>query len=214
MVKKTFNIKDYVVYPSHGVGQIKEITSQEIVGQKIEFFIIYFEKEKMQLSVPVSRAEKIGLRQLCNEEDIEKAFDIISEKAQTSRGIMWSRRAQEYERKINSGDIFAVAEVIRDLHRNVKNPDRSYSERMIYEAAFNRFVSEASLIMKQETSFFEEEFYKMLKIEDVVDITEINKFDDIDGFEEEARPGSETSEEEEEEEEEEDDDDEADLIAA
>jgi CarD family transcriptional regulator len=196
MAKKTFQIKDHVVYPSHGVGQIKEINTQAIAGQSIEFFIIYFEKEKMQLSVPVARAEKIGLRKLCTEHDIEKAFDIISEKAQTSRGIMWSRRAQEYERKINSGDIFSVAEVIRDLHRNVKNPDRSYSERMIYEAAFNRFVSEASLIKKQDINLFEEEFYKMLKIDDVIDISELNHFDDIDGFDEEANSSSDEDEDE------------------
>ena len=199
MAKKTFLIKDHVVYPSHGVGQITEINTQTIAGQNIEFFIIYFDKEKMQLSVPVARAEKIGLRKLCSENDVEKAFDIISEKAQTSRGIMWSRRAQEYERKINSGDIFSVAEVIRDLHRNVKNPDRSYSERMIYEAAFNRFVSEASLIKKQEISVFEEEFYKMLKIDDVIDISELNHFDEIDGFDEEANSSSEDDEDEDEE---------------
>ncbi|MBL6785329.1 MAG: CarD family transcriptional regulator [Rickettsiales bacterium] len=204
MTKKSFSINDYVVYPSHGVGQITAINNQDIVGQKVEFYIIHFEKEKMQLSVPVARAEKIGLRQLCSERDVEKSFDIISEKAQTSRGIMWSRRAQEYERKINSGDIFSVAEVIRDLHRNVKNPDRSYSERMIYEAAFNRFVSEASLIKKQDITVFEEEFYKMLKIDDVIEMDDLNQFDEIDNFDEESNNNSEDD----------DDDDDDDLIAA
>ena len=174
MTKNTFNINDFVVYPTHGVGKITDINSQVLAERNIEFYSIFFERENMKLSVPIARADKIGLRALCCEADIEKAFDIISEKAQTSRGIMWSRRAQEYERKINSGDIFALAEVIRDLHRNVKNPDRSYSERMIYESAFNRFVSEATIIKQQDRELFEEDFYKMLKIEDVDLLEEID----------------------------------------
>lgn len=167
MATKEFKVGQHVVYPTHGVGKILDLIEQKIGNHQLEFYKIEFPKDKMHLSVPINRAKKIGLRSLCEAESIQTSLDIISEKAQTTRGIMWSRRAQEYERKINSGDILAVSEVIRDLHRNVKNPDRSYSERMIYENAFHRFVSEAAIVTNQEQEEFEEEFYKMLKIDEL-----------------------------------------------
>lgn len=140
---KTFNVGQYVVYPAHGVGQIKGIESQEIGGIKLDVFVIYFEKDKMTLRVPVNRAEKAGLRKLSNEGDLDRAFDTLKGKAKTARG-MWSRRAQEYETKINSGSIVSIAEVVRDLHKNIDQPDRSYSERMIYESALNRLTHEVA----------------------------------------------------------------------
>jgi CarD family transcriptional regulator len=178
MSKKTFKKGDFVVYPSHGVGKIASISSQEIGGFSLELYNISFEKEKMTLSVPVSKAEKIGLRPLCSSDAIDEALDIINEAAQTSKGIMWSRRAQEYERKINSGDILSVAEVIRDLHRNVNNPDRSYSERLIYESAYNRFIHEVCCVKKISLEDFEEEFKSMLKIDELS--IEDDDFDDDD----------------------------------
>jgi len=179
MTQKTFKKGDFVVYPSHGVGKITEVTAQAVGDLTLEFYQINFEKEKMNLSVPVSRANKIGLRHLCSPELIDQSLDIVSEAAQTSRGIMWSRRAQEYEKKINSGDILAIAEVIRDLHRNVKNPDRSYSERLIYESAYNRFVNEVCHVRKVSVEKFEEEFSNMLKIDEIKGDDE-EDFDDDD----------------------------------
>lgn len=179
MKNKTFKKGDLVVYPSHGVGKITDLTSQEVAGTIIEFYHTKFDKDKMTLNVPVARAAKIGLRHLCEPNLIDQALDIIGEAAQTSRGIMWSRRAQEYEKKINSGDILAIAEVIRDLHRNVKNPDRSYSERLIYESAYNRFVDEVSHVKKISSEKFEEEFNQILKI-DEIKTDEDEDFDDDD----------------------------------
>ena len=176
MSEKNFTIGEFVVYPSHGIGKISAIKHQNIGSNAIEFYHISFEKEKMNLSVPVSRANKIGLRSLCTIESIEQSLHIINEAAQTSRGIMWSRRAQEYERKINSGNILSIAEVIRDLHKNVKNPDRSYSERLIYESAYNRFVSEVCLVKNIDEETFHNEFNSMLKIDDI----NINDDDDFD----------------------------------
>lgn len=179
MSTKEFKIGQYVVYPTHGVGKILDLIDHKIGNHHLEFYKIEFPKDKMNLSVPINRAQKIGLRALCDQETINAALEIIADKAQTTRGIMWSRRAQEYERKINSGNILAVSEVIRDLHRNVKNPDRSYSERMIYENAFYRFVSEAAIVTNQEQEEFENEFYKILKIDDI-EISNENDLEDED----------------------------------
>ncbi|MDG1287783.1 MAG: CarD family transcriptional regulator [Rickettsiales bacterium] len=142
--KKTateFNIGDYVVYPTHGVGKIMGEDTQEVSGMTLRLFVISFEKDKMTLRVPVARAHTAGLRGISNMTQIEKAFRTLQGRAKTSRG-MWSRRAQEYESKINSGSLISVAEVVRDLHKNVDQSERSYSERMIYESAFSRIVGE------------------------------------------------------------------------
>ena len=176
MTQKNFKKGDFVVYPSHGVGKITDVMSQALGGTNLEFYQISFEKDKMNLSVPVARSSKVGLRRLCSPELVNQSLDIVSETAQASRGIMWSRRAQEYEKKINSGDILAIAEVIRDLHRNVKNPDRSYSERLIYESAYNRFVTEVCLVKNIDEETFHNEFNSMLKIDDI----NINDDDDFD----------------------------------
>lgn len=140
---KPYQAGQYVVYPAHGVGRIEAIESQEIGGIKLEVYVIYFEKEKMTLRVPVNRAEKAGLRALSTGGDLTKAFQTLQGKAKVARG-MWSRRAQEYETKINSGDIVSIAEVVRDLHKNIDQPDRSYSERMIYESALTRLTNEVA----------------------------------------------------------------------
>jgi len=185
MSQINFKKGDFVVYPSHGVGKISDLTSQKVGELTLEFYQIFFEKDKMTLSVPASRANKIGLRHLCSPDLIEQSLEIISETAQTSRGIMWSRRAQEYERKINSGNILFIAEVIRDLHRNVKNPDRSYSERLIYECAYDRFVLEVCHVKNTTLEKFKEEFNNILKVDDV-SVEEDDDFDDDDDIDSES----------------------------
>ncbi len=136
-----------VVYPSHGVGTIMGIESQPVAGMEIRTYVIEFQKEKMILRVPVARAEKSGLRNLSDETDLQKVNKTLLQRPKSSRG-MWSRRAKEYETKINSGNIVSVAEVVRDLHKNVDDPDRSYSERIIYENALERLSREISAIKK------------------------------------------------------------------
>ena len=148
--KATFKVNDYVVYPTHGVGEITQIETQEIADQKLELFVINFEKDKMVLRVPVTSAERHGLRSISCDGDMKKALGTLKGRARTSRG-MWSRRAQEYEAKINSGNIVAIAEVVRDLHKNVDQSERSYSERMIYETAMNRLVGEVAASEKIES---------------------------------------------------------------
>ena len=141
----SFNVGDRVVYPSHGVGIITAEEFQEIGGQGIKVFVIALGKDNMTLRIPTKRAEAVGLRPLCTKDYLEKVFSILQSRPKTSKG-MWSRRAQEYETKINSGDIASIAEVVRDLHKNVDDPDRSYSERVIYESALNRLSGEYAAI--------------------------------------------------------------------
>ena len=145
MLKKAeFAVGERVVYPSHGVGEIVDIESQSIADTKLEVYVIDFPKEKMTLRVPVSRAKAAGLRTLVNKKDITNVYVILQGKPRRGNK-MWSRRAQEYETKINSGDISSVAEVVRDLYKNVDS-DRSYSERTIYQAALNRLASEIAVL--------------------------------------------------------------------
>lgn len=141
----TFQVNDHVVYPAHGVGTITAQETQTIGGMELQVFVISFLKEKMTLRVPVRRASAAGLRQLSTHDEVEKVLSILQGRAKTGRG-MWSRRAQEYEGKINSGNIISIAEVVRDLHRNVDDPDRSYSERVIYESALGRLVGEFAMV--------------------------------------------------------------------
>lgn len=140
-----FKVGSKVVYPSHGVGQIVSEDVQQIAGQDFSMFVIDFPKEKMTLRVPVNRAAASGLRVLSNDNDVKRAMSILKSRAKQGRG-MWSRRAQEYEGKINSGDIINIAEVVRDLHKNVDDPDRSYSERVIYESALGRLAGEYAAV--------------------------------------------------------------------
>jgi len=144
--KKTeFRPDDYVVYPAHGVGQIMSIEQQEIAGIALELFVISFEKDKMTLRVPTDKATEIGMRSLSTPDVISKAMVTLKGKAKVKKA-MWSRRAQEYEQKINSGDIIAIAEVVRDLHRNDEQREQSYSERQLYEAALERLTREVAAV--------------------------------------------------------------------
>ncbi len=140
----SFKIGDSVVYPSHGVGQITAEEIQVVAGVEISLYVISFTKDKMILRVPKSRAVKTGLRHISSTSDLDSAISVLKGKAKISKG-MWSKRAQEYESKINSGSIISIAEVLRDLHRNVEDPDRSYSEKVIYDLALDRLVNEYSM---------------------------------------------------------------------
>ncbi len=140
-----FNVGDLVVYPAHGVGEIIGEENQLIGGMEIKVYIISLIREKMILRVPVRRAKAVGLRPLSSVDTFREVFDIFQAKARTSKG-MWSKRAQEYETKINSGNIASLAEVVRDLYKNCDDPDRSYSERVIFEAALNRLAGEYAAI--------------------------------------------------------------------
>ena len=151
----TFTVNDYVVYPAHGVGMIVGEETQTIGGMELQVFVISFIKEKMILRVPVKRAAAAGLRNLSTKEDVDKVISILQGRAKLGRG-MWSRRAQEYEGKINSGNIISIAEVVRDLHRNVDDPDRSYSERVIYESALGRLAGEFAVVESIDTKQAEE----------------------------------------------------------
>jgi CarD family transcriptional regulator len=145
MSSAEFRIGGKVVYPAHGVGQIVDQETQQVAGVDLSVYVISFEKDKMTLRVPVKRAGASGLRVLSNDNDVQKAIQTLKGRAKPGRG-MWSRRAQEYEGKINSGNIVSIAEVVRDLHKNVDDPDRSYSERVIYESALNRLAGEFAAV--------------------------------------------------------------------
>lgn len=143
--KSEFSPNDYVVYPAHGVGQIVSIEEQEIAGISLELFVISFEKDKMTLRVPTNKAVEIGMRSLSSPDVVSQAMKTLKGKAKVKRA-MWSRRAQEYEQKINSGDLIAIAEVVRDLHRTDDQREQSYSERQLYEAALERLTREVAAV--------------------------------------------------------------------
>ena len=143
--KLEFRPNDYVVYPAHGVGQIISIEEQEVAGYALELFVISFEKDKMTLRVPTNKATESGLRSLSSPDVISQAMKTLKGKAKVKRA-MWSRRAQEYEQKINSGDLISIAEVVRDLHRTDDQREQSYSERQLYEAALERLTREVAAV--------------------------------------------------------------------
>ena len=144
--KKTdFRPNEFVVYPAHGVGQIVSIEEQEVAGMTLELFVVSFEKDKMTLRVPTNKATEIGMRSLSSPDVVAKAMTTLKGKAKVKRA-MWSRRAQEYEQKINSGDLIAIAEVVRDLHRTDDQREQSYSERQLYEAALERLTREVGAV--------------------------------------------------------------------
>ena len=142
-----FRVNEFIVYPAHGVGQIIDIADQEIAGMSLELFVVNFEKEKMVLRVPLDKAKQVGMRKLADDEVMEGAMKTLRGRARIKR-TMWSRRAQEYEAKINSGDLIAIAEVVRDLFRNENQPEQSYSERQLYEAALERMAREVATVNK------------------------------------------------------------------
>ena len=143
--KLVFAEGDHVVYPSHGVGKILKIESQEISGYKLSVYVVHFDKDRMTLRVPVGKASGSGLRRLSTQGEMETALTKLRGRSKAKR-TMWSRRAQEYEAKINSGDPASIAEVVRDLYRNAGQPDQSYSERQIYQAALDRLVRELAAV--------------------------------------------------------------------
>lgn len=147
--KQTFKVNDHVVYPAHGVGRIVGIEKQMIAGIANELFVLDFEQEKLKLKVPTAKAISSGMRALSDELLIKKAIDVLKGRARIKR-TMWSRRAQEYEAKINSGDIIAVAEVVRDLYRATDQPEQSYSERQLFEAALDRLAREVAAVRKSD----------------------------------------------------------------
>jgi CarD family transcriptional regulator len=142
-----FKTNEWIVYPAHGVGRIVGIEEQEIAGMSLELFVITFEKDKMTLRVPTGKSASVGMRKLADEGVVKRAMETLKGRARIKR-TMWSRRAQEYEAKINSGDLVAIAEVVRDLYRSESQPEQSYSERQLYEAALDRMAREIAAVEK------------------------------------------------------------------
>lgn len=154
----TFNSGEYVVYPTHGVGKVTNIAKQNIAGSELELLVVNFDKDKMTLRVPMTKLNKVGLRKIADDTTMKEALATLKGKPRVKK-IMWSRRAQEYENKINSGNPVAVAEVIRDLYRNENLAEQSYSERQIYEHALERLASEVAVY---DNSSIEEASKKLL----------------------------------------------------
>ncbi len=159
---ETYVAGDYVVYPTHGVGIVQRIAVEEIAGHRLELIHITFEENRMTLRVPVAKARSAGLRKLASRKGFDEAMAVLRGKARIKR-TMWSRRAQEYEAKINSGDPVAIAEVVRDLHRNAAQPDQSFSERQIYEAAMDRLAAELAAIDRTDKATAAQKLADFLK---------------------------------------------------
>ena len=145
--RSEFRANDFVVYPAHGVGKIVSIEEREVAGVALEMFVISFEQDKMTLRVPTAKVASTGMRTLSSPDVVGKALDVLKGRARVKRA-MWSRRAMEYEAKINSGDLIAIAEVVRDLFRAESQPEQSYSERQLFEAAFERLTREVAAVEK------------------------------------------------------------------
>jgi CarD family transcriptional regulator len=145
--KHGFKLNEFIVYPAHGVGQIIGMETQEVAGFSLELFVVSFIKDKMILKVPMSKIASVGMRKLAETGVVDKALATLSGRARIKR-TMWSRRAQEYEAKINSGDLVTIAEVVRDLYRSETQPEQSYSERQLYEAALDRMARELAAVRK------------------------------------------------------------------
>ena len=173
--KLSFKVNELIVYPAHGVGKVVQIEEQEIAGARLELYIIDFEKEKLRLKVPTNKSEQKGMRKLADKPLIEQAMKVLKGRARIKR-TMWSRRAQEYEAKINSGDIIAVAEVVRDLYRSERQPEQSYSERQLFEQALERMAREIAAVkkidddmaIKEVETFLAKNAHRNVKAEDAV----------------------------------------------
>jgi CarD family transcriptional regulator len=171
--KLPFKVSELIVYPAHGVGRIVQIEEQEIAGAKLELYIIDFDKEKLRLKVPTGKSEQKGMRKLADKALIDHAMRVLKGRARVKR-TMWSRRAQEYEAKINSGDLIAVAEVVRDLYRSEKQPEQSYSERQLFEQALERMAREIAAVkridddvaVKEVEAFLEKNAHRNIKAEE------------------------------------------------
>lgn len=150
-VLNPFSSGEYVVYPAHGVGKVSDVTKQNIAGSELELIVVNFAKDKMTLRIPMAKAETTGLRKISNADTMNEALTTLKGKAKVKK-VMWSRRAQEYENKINSGSPVAIAEVVRDLHRNENLAEQSYSERQIYEQALDRLANEYAVFENISTA--------------------------------------------------------------
>ena len=142
-----FKPGDHIVYPAHGVGRVMGVEKQPVAGIDLDVFVISFEQDKMTLRVPTTKAKSCGMRPLASGEVVNQALKTLQGRARIKR-TMWSRRAQEYEAKINSGDLVQIAEVVRDLHRATDQPEQSYSERQLYESALDRMARELAAVEK------------------------------------------------------------------
>ena len=148
-IKLQYSVGDFIVYPSHGVGEITDIQTFEIAEEKLEMYNVIFDKEKMTLKIPTIKAKEIGIRKVSSRNEMKKSLEILKGKAKIRR-TMWSRRAQEYEAKINSGILTELTEVVRDLFRNSNQPEQSYSERQLYESARDRLAREVAVVEKTD----------------------------------------------------------------
>lgn len=162
-VKVDFAAGDHVVYPTHGVGKILRIERQMIAGFELDLMVVEFERDKMTVRVPLSKVNSVGIRKLSSPQKMKSALETLKGRARIKRA-MWSRRAQEYEAKINSGDPVSIAEVVRDLHRNAGQPDQSYSERQIYESALDRLVRELAAVERIDEDSAGKKLEKILKV--------------------------------------------------
>ncbi len=160
--KLPFSKGDYVVYPTHGVGKVMGVEKQEIAGFQLQLFVISFDSEKMTLRVPVEKVKDSGLRKISSRDKMASAMTTLRGRARSKR-TMWSRRAQEYEAKINSGDPLAIAEVVRDLHRKAGQPDQSFSERQIFESARDRLAHELATVDRIDLEAATEKMEDLLK---------------------------------------------------
>lgn len=157
-----FTVGDYVVYPKHGLGRIMELQKSEIAGASLELYVLRFDKERMTLRVPTNKAESVGMRKLSSQKTLDDAMVTLKGKPRVKR-TMWSRRAQEYEAKINSGDLVSIAEVVRDLHRAEDQPEQSYSERQIFEAAIGRLARELAAMENIDEAAAQAKIVEVLK---------------------------------------------------
>ncbi|MFM2200579.1 MAG: hypothetical protein RL769_634, partial [Pseudomonadota bacterium] len=206
---KPFQAGDFAVYPSHGVGKITEIQNNIIAGQQFPCYLMFFDKDKLTIKIPVNNAEKIGLRRIVTKSQMEEVLSILRSGIKKLKG-MWSRRAQEYETKINSGDIFLLAEVLRDLTRDIEDSERSYSERIIYETAIFRLASEYSIIFNTDIESAKEKIINIAK-DKINSETKSSSKDDFDDFDIDDRKSKIDSDEEDDEDEEEEDEEEDDF---
>ncbi len=204
--KNSFKIGEYAIYPSHGVGKITDIEKTVILGQDFNCYLMYFEKEKLTIKIPVNSVDKIGIRHLASKSQMDEVFTILRSGVKKLKG-MWSRRAQEYETKINSGDIILLAEVLRDLTRDIEDGERSYSERIIYETAVHRLASEYTIVYN--CSFEEARDKVVLTAKDkLLSERKAAQKDEFDEFDLHADKSEEDADEDEESEEEDEDEDE------
>jgi CarD family transcriptional regulator len=174
-----FKTNEYVVYPTHGVGRIVGIEEEEIAGTRLELFVINFEHEKMTLRVPTMKCRNVGMRKLSETAIVDKALTTLRGRARVRR-MMWSRRAQEYDAKINSGDLIAIAEVVRDLHRSDSQPEQSYSERQLYEQALDRMAREIAAVQDVDEAIAIRRIHDALNKVVVVAAVELDEVADVE----------------------------------